>query len=1325
LLNRGEKNIRLAGILCGLLLVSIWAVNIVLESRYSQDFLLTLLHDEIPGHLSVEKLGINLFTGRLDIDGLRLQGPENQELVRVKSLGGNWSWAGLLVGQIHLSSVVVESPELTVQVLKDGSLDLLSAFVPPGPSQTGDSPGGLPFNIVVSEFILNKGVISFKLPEKDLSLWVSGVDILMSDVNLLALQGQLRAGFETGKITRRGKPPVLLTSSRIQAKVEDGGVSGILVQAGADGLDLTLTGSIQDVLNLPFFDITLESKMALESLARVAGAASIVPKGEGTLDLSVLGTLDNPEVTGNIHCDALGFKADTFRDVNLQWKMKDRQVTILPSGGASRMGNLSLTGTIDLGQGFPNGFGKPFDLDQIAYTLGATIEEMQLSALLGTVPGAQGRLITRINLKGTGIDPERMKADLTAELTATGLKSGGIEGAVDAGLSLEMGLDKHIASIQSVRLTGPGISLTGHGQLDISDMAISGTLDLGADDIGRLTSLTNVKGKGSVQATADIDGSVSSPIVSLSVLGSHLGFNAFALGDLRLKAGLYDRMVKAEMTGQNFSYNQARIKEVTARMGFSNGVLDIETFEISHGNSLITGSGRADILDAELTPVADPGIELSLKGNSVLLEDFFPDLTGHLSINGQVKGKLSHLTGSVTMDGNTLVMGGQTIDRISSQILFKNRILEIARMEIQVSPDAMVTAIGQVSPMDQTVDLHLDSKNFDLTRLNLVENAGVDEGRMGLKIAARGSFQNPKVKGEINIRNLVILKEKQGPMDFLVEVNNRQLTVKGNLGPALEGTYDLDTRAFSAALDMAGLSLSPYFKLAGQPQLSGTITGRIRAEGRANALDRMRASADFSKIAIAQGDKPFLRIHKAGVIVENGRLFLPSTRIELLEKGSFTVEGTGAIDGGLDFKGQGEIPLEIINPLVQGIESATGLIRVSASLGGTIAVPAIQGEVLFDGVGMSMAEIEQDFTAVEGRIKLAPDKIEILGVKGNLGQGRFDLGGSLGLDVWAVNTIDLELNAHQLNLSIPDLMDISLNGGLKLSGTDAASQLTGEIVLLEGRYYKDIELNLISTATERTREVAPLNDKKPPDFLKNIGLNVNIRRREPMLVDNNLAYLEISPDLTIKGTGATPLLAGRAQVDSGHINFRRAQFEVKKGVIDFLNPYTIEPALDIEGETQIRDWTITLAVSGAPDNLKFHLSSSPTEPDADILSLIAFGKTTRELRASDGGGGGFSQGILTGMVADPLQKNLKDSTGLDYLEINANETGTGSSRVNVTVGTDLSRQMTVKYGADVRNGETVYRVTTDYKLLEQLLMSGYQDTGGNFGGELKYRLEFR
>jgi len=49
----------------------------------------------------------------------------------------------------------------------------------------------------------------------------------------------------------------------------------------------------------------------------------------------------------------------------------------------------------------------------------------------------------------------------------------------------------------------------------------------------------------------------------------------------------------------------------------------------------------------------------------------------------------------------------------------------------------------------------------------------------------------------------------------------------------------------------------------------------------------------------------------------------------------------------------------------------------------------------------------------------------------------------------------------------------------------------------------------------------------------------------------------------------------------------------------------------------------------------------------------------------------------------------------------------------------------VTYDVDTRDGNTVQRVTTFYKLMENLLLRGYQDSGGKIGGELKYRLEFR
>ncbi len=1325
LLNRGKKISILVGILCGILLAFVWGSSQFLETRFSQRFFLNLLHGAIPGHLSFEKMELAVFAGQVDVEGLVLQGPDGQDLVRVEKLSLNLSWLKLLSGEICLSSVLLNSPEFDIGLLENGSLNLLSAFVPspPSPPENKKDAHEIPLNILVNEFVLNKGSIVFKMPGNDLTLLISGLDIQIFDVDLWHESAGFRANFETGKVLSRGRS-VLLNSSRVGADLKDGGLSNVFVRAGASIGDMKIQGSIKNLFTDPFLDMTLESRMVLEQAALIPGMESLDLLGTLAVNLSLKGGFDNPGVTGSILSEKAGFNGYPIENLMLEYRMKDRLVTLLPSRVSSGLGKLSLEGKIDLGEAFPKGFREPFDLNLISYGMDAVLDGVFLSALPEIWPGTKGGLASRINFQGRGIDPEKIVGDITAELTGTGLGFPGMAAPMDAILHADIGYDAMTAEFKSVRLAALGMVLTGRGQVNIPDKKVSGRLNLEADDIGSMDELTRVRGKGHITATAEIDGPFANPSVSLSALGSNLGIDNIILGNLELNASLdRDGRVKVDKLSLE---NQASSLH-------AGGWMDLI--------GRASGGGPKNAVHLDLTLAMDltdfmplPSLGGAFKGKAMvrgsLKEPIVKaEIKGHDLFFNQIRVKeisagMGLEEGVLNLNGDSIGVGEQRIDSLSSKIVFRGRAMEIVQMDIQVSPGSMITAKGEVIPQDQTFDIRVDSQNFDLTCLDLFEKKGVDGGLLSLNLAVRGSFKDPMVKGKLGIRELVIFQEKQGPMDFSIELKSRRLGIKGDLGLTMEGEYQLDTRAFTAALNMEDFNLSPYLKLLGQPQLTGVTTGRVRAEGQADKLEQIRASAYFSKIVISFADKPFIRLKGADLTFEKGQLDFASTRIELLEKGSLTVKGWGKLGGPLDFEVKGEIPLEIINPLVEEVESATGLIRLEASLKGSPAAPLVKGDLLFNGLGMAVDGLEQDFKNIEGHIRLTRDKIEFLGVKGYLDEGRFDLGGSVGLKEWAAKTFDLKFNAHQLNLDIPDLMEVSLNCGLNFIGTDQASALSGEIILLEGRYYKDVELDLIET-TQRTRKIKPLEGKEWPGFLKTIDLNVHISRREPLLVDNNLADLEVSPDLTILGTAASPLLTGRAQVDSGSIHFQRAEFEVKKGVIDFVNPYKIEPTIDIEGETEIRGWTITLAVSGTPENLEFKFSSNPPEQHVDILSLIAFGKTTRELRATDGGGRFAPEDILAGMMAESLQKSLKDATGLDYLEINTEDKESGSAGVNVSLGADLSRQISVKYGVNTRNGESVQRVTTYYKLLEHLLMSGYQDTDGKFGGELKYRLEFR
>ena len=51
--------------------------------------------------------------------------------------------------------------------------------------------------------------------------------------------------------------------------------------------------------------------------------------------------------------------------------------------------------------------------------------------------------------------------------------------------------------------------------------------------------------------------------------------------------------------------------------------------------------------------------------------------------------------------------------------------------------------------------------------------------------------------------------------------------------------------------------------------------------------------------------------------------------------------------------------------------------------------------------------------------------------------------------------------------------------------------------------------------------------------------------------------------------------------------------------------------------------------------------------------------------------------------------------------------------------------MTVKYQMETRESEMIQRAIAEYKILENLLINGYQSSDGTFGTDLLYRHEFR
>jgi autotransporter translocation and assembly factor TamB len=323
-------------------------------------------------------------------------------------------------------------------------------------------------------------------------------------------------------------------------------------------------------------------------------------------------------------------------------------------------------------------------------------------------------------------------------------------------------------------------------------------------------------------------------------------------------------------------------------------------------------------------------------------------------------------------------------------------------------------------------------------------------------------------------------------------------------------------------------------------------------------------------------------------------------------------------------------------------------------------------------------------------------------------------------------TAELILRSHALPVEISEL-SVLLNSNLSLHLAKENRRLSGELVILEGEYTRDVDINPIAAVTERTRKVALLEKHADQGLLDSIEMDIAIKSRQALVVDNNISLLQLKPDLHIQGSAAQPVFTGRAEVDSGTISYQGREFTVTKGVVDFINPYKIEPHIDVEGEAQIRQWKIYLTVKGVPENLKVTLRSEPDLPNGDILSLLVFGKTVREFIEGEGGQSASPAELLAALMSDRLQTGVKDATGLDSVEVGYSSNGSesDSSRMKIEVGKDLSRYVTVKYGIETTNSKIVQRAITEYRFLEHLILEAYQNSEGDYGSELQYRLEFR
>jgi hypothetical protein len=420
---------------------------------------------------------------------------------------------------------------------------------------------------------------------------------------------------------------------------------------------------------------------------------------------------------------------------------------------------------------------------------------------------------------------------------------------------------------------------------------------------------------------------------------------------------------------------------------------------------------------------------------------------------------------------------------------------------------------------------------------------------------------------------------------------------------------------------------------------------------------------------------------------------------------------------------RGRVNMVLPPQISEQLKPAEGSIRLDADIGGTFSRPELDARLFLTGLHYPVPEINLAVSNLTGSVHLSNDHVTIENLKADLGQGGMEISGDLALENFHPVSGQATLTAENIAISLEDTAEIVFNTDLTFSGTREKSALFGTVLLITGEYYKDFAFGLAQALESRKMTTTVKGTATEPGIpmIENTVLDIDVDYKDPFVLDNNLAFIMVEPDIKISGTIKHPVVTGRAQIVEGTVVYQKRQFEIQTGVIDFVDPFKTDPQITLHATTSIRKWTIHMDISGKTDNLRFRLYSNPAETHEDILSLLVLGKTTKEL----GQGGGSYTGFFTDKASEMVSQGVESSTPLDTFKLGYDDADEQGSNVSVTMGKQLSERLKVIYSMQIKEEGTVHTNAAEYKMLENVLLRAFNDSKGNSGMEVTLTLEFR
>lgn len=406
------------------------------------------------------------------------------------------------------------------------------------------------------------------------------------------------------------------------------------------------------------------------------------------------------------------------------------------------------------------------------------------------------------------------------------------------------------------------------------------------------------------------------------------------------------------------------------------------------------------------------------------------------------------------------------------------------------------------------------------------------------------------------------------------------------------------------------------------------------------------------------------------------------------------------------------LPLGLLPQYPTYVTNLKGRAVADFKVNGTLSRLELSGRFTLDSAEATVVPLGLDLKRIGASVHMQRDTVVIDSLVAWSG-GRIALSGGLGIGSFRTPSFDLKLfanNAVVLKKRDRGYLKASMN--LAMTGPFSDSHVGGDLRILDG--VLDIPksegktligtqdpalFSVLDTAVLANREIFPTQSP----LLANLRMDVNLRVDRDVFVRSPDYNIEVYSDgdlaVHVNRAKESLILDGVLLSERGEYRFLSKRFEIRRGSATFVNSDEINPTLQVTGTYEVRlpareALNIQILIGGTQRNPQISLESDaqPPIPQSDLLSYLAFGRSSSSLLQLEGSGLAASDNLVgagaalasrqlaavaLGVFTDQLAGEAARSLGADVFNI-------APADVQTDIGTFL-RGTEIEFGKYIKS----------------------------------------